>query len=172
MEVPTRPLIGTLGTTLNRDSVTHLPGGPWGGNMDVQEVCAGATVSFPVFVPGALLNVGDVHARQSDLEFSAVETYAEVTLRVSPRSSLKELVGPRILDADHIATVGFDEDPRQAFEIAARNLWMWLCQDFGLAGDDAYFLMGAGMEARCTRWLPGVNAAYVCKLDRQLLPSV
>lgn len=169
--VPARPMIGTLGTTLAGGSTTHLPGGAWGGNMDVQEVRAGAVVSLPVFVDGALLNVGDVHARQSDLEMSAVETRAEVTLRVAVRRSGRPLTGPRIVDATYLTTVGFDDSTALAMGQAVRSMHAWLVADHGLTAEQAYFLLGAAMEARCTRRLNGMNRAYVCKLERSLLPG-
>ena len=169
LEIPVRPLIGTLGTTLAEPGHTHLPGGPWGGNMDVQEVTTGATVSLPVFVPGALLNIGDVHARQSDLEFSAVETRGVVTLRVGIRRSDYLLTGPRIVDSTHISTVGFADATVDAFDVAAKSLHRWLVDDYAMSRERAYFLMGAAMQSRCTRRIAGMNRSYICKLERSLL---
>ena len=59
--------------------------GTFGGNMDVQEVAIGATVYLPVYVPEALLHIGDVHAMQGDGEINCgggIECRSEVRLKV------------------------------------------------------------------------------------------
>lgn len=169
--VPVAPMIGTLGTTLADEVRSHLPGGFYGGNMDVQEVRIGATVRLPVLVPGALLNVGDVHARQSDGEVSAVETASEVTLTISVEKDQPPLRGPRICDQHHLTTVGFGDEVRDAFRAAFTDLLQWLVDDYEYSQREAYLLLGATSEARCTRLLPPGNYAYVCKVSRALLRS-
>ena len=79
------PHIGTIATAPGRtvqDSVTSQ--GPWGGNMDVRDLGEGSTVYLSSFNDGGLLFVGDVHASQSDSEYTgiAVESIAEITLSV------------------------------------------------------------------------------------------
>ena len=63
-------MIGVLGTAPELEVFSNAWPGPHGGNMDVQEVCPGATVYLPVNVPGALLHIGDVHAIQGDGEIN------------------------------------------------------------------------------------------------------
>ena len=59
------------------------PPGPFGGNMDVRELCTGATLYLPVLNPGALFSAGDAHAAQGDGEvcINGIECPADVTLR-------------------------------------------------------------------------------------------
>lgn len=81
--VPLRPMIGRIGTAPADRSVPSVAPGPHGGNLDVREITTGATVYLPVFVPGALLSAGDVHAAMGDGEsmISGVEAMADLTLR-------------------------------------------------------------------------------------------
>ncbi len=67
--VTLRPFLGTIGLAAD------LPG--WqsgrtprhcGGNMDCKELVAGSRLFLPIAVPGALLSVGDGHARQGNGE--------------------------------------------------------------------------------------------------------
>ena len=59
------------------------PPGPFGGNMDVRELCAGATLYLPVFATDALFSTGDAHAAQGDGEvcINGIECPVDATLR-------------------------------------------------------------------------------------------
>ena len=56
-----------------------------GGNMDAKQMCAGASVRFPVFVEGALFSAGDAHFAQGDGEAcgTAIEMASTFTFRVN-----------------------------------------------------------------------------------------
>ena len=77
-------MIGCIGTAPNGDPPASVLPGRYGGNMDHKVIGVGTTVYLPVFVPGGLLYVGDVHACQGDGELSGVglEIGAEVTATV------------------------------------------------------------------------------------------
>ncbi len=169
VRIPVQPMIGTLGTTLADHVETHIPGGHYGGNMDVQEVTAGATVRLPVFVRGALLNVGDVHARQSDGELAAVETASEVTLTVRVEKRAKPLPGPRIMNRDYIMTVALNDVEKEAFGEALCHMLAWLVEAYRFTEREAYILLGAVAEGRCTRYLGNGNYTYICKVNKQYL---
>ena len=82
---PITPFIGTLGVAPDREVTTSLDGqGEWGGNLDIRDVAPGNRIFLPVFHPGALFYLGDVHASQGDTEFTgtAAETKATVRLRL------------------------------------------------------------------------------------------
>lgn len=81
--IPLKPMIGCLGTAPLESASTGIAG-RHGGNMDQTVVRSGASVLLPVFIDGALLYAGDVHAAQGDGEISGVglEIPAEVTLEV------------------------------------------------------------------------------------------
>jgi len=172
VQVPIEPMIGTLGTTLADAVVTHIYGGHYGGNMDVQEVGVGATVRLPVFVEGALLNVGDVHARQSDGELSAIEVASEVTMTVVVEKqglSGKPIAGPRLENDRYLMTVALHDVEKEAYEIAFRDLLDWLVEAYPFTRREAYILLGAVIEARCTRYLGNENYSFLCKIDKRYL---
>src|SRR6476620_4939012 len=68
--VPLRPFWGVIGVAPppSRGRVSSGPPDIFGGNMDNRDLVAGTTLYLPVFVPGALLSVGDGHAAQGDGE--------------------------------------------------------------------------------------------------------
>lgn len=84
LSLPVRPMVGCVGTAPAGEAVPTRLAGRHGGNMDQPVVAEGAQVWLPVWVPGALLSIGDVHAAQGDGELSgvALEIPAEVTVRV------------------------------------------------------------------------------------------
>lgn len=63
-----RPMIGVIGTAPKEGEVPCGTPGPHGGNMDTSVITAGSTVYLPVYVEGALLAMGDLHALMGDGE--------------------------------------------------------------------------------------------------------
>ncbi len=84
IEVPVAPMIGMIGVAPAEGSWNTMIAGPFGGNMDTNDVAAGATLYLPVYRPGGLLILGDVHAVMGDGEIGGqgLECAATVTLRV------------------------------------------------------------------------------------------
>ena len=84
LRIPLRPMIGVLGVAPPSGSWSTMDCGPYGGNMDTNDVAPGATVYLPVFQPGGLLVLGDCHAVMGDGEIGGqgLEVAATVTLRV------------------------------------------------------------------------------------------
>jgi amidase len=82
VKLKAKPMIGTIGVAPSKGTVPTGTLGRHGGNMDVKEMGAGATLYLPVFVEGALFAAGDLHAVQADGEVcvSAVEVLGEVLL--------------------------------------------------------------------------------------------
>jgi acetamidase/formamidase len=68
--IPLRPFFGSMGVAPAADAgrVSSNPPGRHAGNLDNRELVAGSTLYIPVFVPGALFEVGDGHAAQGDGE--------------------------------------------------------------------------------------------------------
>ena len=90
MEFAARPMLGCVGVAAGGDfGPSSAISGPYGGNMDYNEVVESATVVLPVFHPGALLFMGDGHALQGDGEPSGtgVETSMDVEFTVALRKA-------------------------------------------------------------------------------------
>jgi amidase len=107
IRVPLAPMIGVLGVAPAQGSWSTMACGPYGGNLDTNDIAPGATVLLPVFRPGGLFVLGDVHAVMGDGEIGGqgLEVAAEVSLRagVEPTPPSKALV---IIRSDDVMTVG------------------------------------------------------------------
>ncbi|MEO8039792.1 MAG: acetamidase/formamidase family protein [Betaproteobacteria bacterium] len=80
VRVPIRPHFGTMGLAPKEaDMVDSIPPSYTGGNIDNWRIGKGATLFYPVSVPGALLSVGDPHASQGDSELCGTAIECSLT---------------------------------------------------------------------------------------------
>ena len=82
---PIDPMIGVIGTAPSGEDVATGHAGDHGGNMDSRKIVKGSRVYFPVRVPGALLQMGDIHATMGDGEIcgTGVEIAGEILVRTT-----------------------------------------------------------------------------------------
>jgi acetamidase/formamidase len=147
--LPALPMIGTLGLALPEPGPHPLlPPSRHGGNMDIRQLGAGASVLLPVGVAGALLSLGDGHAAMGDGEIcgTGIETAARTVLEI-------ELVKDRPLTAPiletpaaarrsgaALVTTGIGPDLLTAAKDAARSLIDETVRRTGLSAVHAYIL--------------------------------
>jgi N-acyl-D-aspartate/D-glutamate deacylase len=153
VEVTTRPFFGSIGVAPPPDSgrVSSVPPGRHAGNMDLQDLVAGTTLYIPVWVEGALLEVGDGHAAQGDGEVNqtGLETSLEGRLQVLVHKD-RPLDWPRAETATHHILMGFDPDLEAATEIAIRETVELLMEKKGLSRGEAYSVVSMAVDLRIT----------------------
>jgi acetamidase/formamidase len=158
---PIMPFVGTLGVAPDREVTTSLDGqGEWGGNLDVRDVAPGNRVLLPVYHPGALFCLGDVHASQGDTEFTgtAAETQATVRLKLDVIKG-KRVPWMRIDKPRSIVSVYAFRPLEVAVETATVNLMDWLVADYRFTPTDAYCLVSTCPDFR-------INVYQMCKLGK------
>jgi acetamidase/formamidase len=148
MEFPASPMLGCVGVAAAGDfAPTSSPAGPYGGNLDYNEIREGTTVILPVYHPGALLFVGDGHALQADGEptGTGIETSMDVEFTVELRKKAN-LVGPRAETSEHIISIGsqpeFVSSTNRGLEMATSDMVNWLVADYKLEPWAAHLLIG------------------------------
>ena len=148
MEFPARPMLGCVGVAAAGDfSPNSGISGPYGGNMDYNEVVEGATVLLPVYHPGGLLFLGDGHALQADGEptGTGVETSMAVEFTVDVRKKAN-LSNPRLENSEYIISIGsqpeFVSPLDHTLKIATTDMVNWLVKDYGLEPWAAHLLIG------------------------------
>jgi acetamidase/formamidase len=173
LELPLAPMLGCFGVAPPRgQAISTATSGEHGGNMDYRGFAAGVTVYLPVFVPGALLHVGDGHAIQGDGEI--VGTGIEISMEVEFTVRLlkgKRIGWPRGENAEYIFAVGNARPLDQAVQHATTELLRWLEQDYGLDTVSASILLGQAVEYDLGNVY---DPAYtmVCKLRKSLLAAL
>ena len=112
--------------------VSSNPPGRHAGNLDNRELVAGSTLYIPVFVPGALFEVGDGHAAQGDGEVdqTAIETSLRGTLQLTVRKDMK-LTWPRAETATDYIAMATDPDLTVATKAAIQEMVDFLVADQG-----------------------------------------
>jgi amidase len=83
LSIPIKPMIGVIGVAPEGEGILNGTPGEHGGNMDCKEITAGSRVYLPVYVEGALLSAGDLHAVMGDGEvcICGAEVSGELVLR-------------------------------------------------------------------------------------------
>ena len=139
--------------------------------MDYKGFVAGVTVYFPVFVPGALLFLGDGHAVQGDGEI--VGTGIEVSFDVQFTVQLlkgKQIHWPRAENEEYLFTAGNARPLDQAMQHATTEMVRWLQEDYGLSARGTHLLLG-----QCAEYDVGnvFDPAYtmVCKIKKEYFCS-
>lgn len=143
LKLPYEPFIGTIGIAPEIEAISTLQPDYHGGNMDLPDVRPGAIIYFTVRSTGALLFVGDCHARQGDGELTgvAIEQPATVVLQVDLIKGWS-FANPRLETDDFIMTIGSARPMEDAARIAYRDLVRWMQADYGFDELEAYMLLG------------------------------
>ena len=148
MAVAPRPVVGQPGVTVPGVQAS-VPPGLYGGNMDVKDLRAGATLYLPVFHPGALFYTGDPHGVQGDGEVSS--TAIEQSLTGVFRFVLhkgKTISVPRAENATHYLLMGIDLDLDRAMRKAVLEVVDFLVKEKGLTRDKALSLTSIAVDFR------------------------
>jgi len=136
--VQVAPLIGCIATSPARETVFSKMQGVYGGNMDCNEMCAGATVILPVALPGAMLYFGDAKAIMGDGEIvQAPEVGTRITASVELRPKPAAMRWPRVETAYALTTVVSDTTLDRAVGRAFDELLSWVEHDCAISRVDA-----------------------------------
>ncbi len=156
--VPLRPFFGSIGVapapSLGR--VSSNPPSRHAGNLDNRELVAGTTLYIPVFVKGALLEIGDGHAAQGDGEVdqTAIETNLRGRVQLIVRKDMK-LEWPRAETPTHWITMGTDTSLVVATKTAIREMVKLLQEKKSLTEVQAYQAASMAADLRITELVDG-----------------
>ncbi|WP_405894330.1 acetamidase/formamidase family protein [Streptomyces sp. NBC_01527] len=172
VELPMDPMHGTVGVApANLEVRSALVPDAHGGNMDTPEMRAGVTCYLGVNVEGALLSLGDGHARQGEGETCGVAV--ECAMNTVVLVELLQGVAtpwPRIESDTHLISTGSARPLEDAFRISQLDLVQWLARDYGLSELDAYQLISQAGEAPLAN-VCDTNYTCVAKIRKNWLPA-
>lgn len=147
ISLPIRPMIGVIGVAPAAEDVPNTTPGPHGGNMDTRLITAGATLYLPVFVEGANLAMGDLHAVMADGEvvICGVEVPGEVTVKVDVIKGAALIGGPLpspVLEAgDSLYCIASAKDLDEAQTLALDHTLAFLKARLPLSTNEIGMLM-------------------------------
>ncbi|PWB16155.1 acetamidase [Acinetobacter sp. AM] len=152
---PLYPFMGIMGVAANTSEPVHsVPPALYGGNIDINELGAGATAYYPVQVKGALFYTGDSHFSQGDGEvaLTALEASARATLKFTLLKAGKdkipgqEIKQPLAENAEFWITPGLDADLDEAMKKSTREAIRFLHQEYGIDEAIAYAYLSAATD--------------------------
>jgi acetamidase/formamidase len=183
VRIPIRPHFGVMGLAPKEaDMVDSIPPSYTGGNMDNWRAGKGATMYYPVAVPGGLFSIGDSHASQGDSELcgTAIEMSLTGTFQLilhkknALMGSLAELNYPLLETQDEWVLHGFsyanylaELGPKAQQEIygkssidlalkdAFRKMRSFLMTTKGLSEDEAISLISVAVDFGVTQVVDG-----------------
>jgi acetamidase/formamidase len=171
IELPLRPMLGCVGVApRGKEAISTVTPGPWGGNMDYAHLNAGVKVMLPISEPGALLFLGDGHARQGEGEVAGTGLETSMDVEFSVDLIKQKAIGwPRVESATHIMVLGSARPLLEAFQHATSELQRWLQADYGFTERGAQTFMGQAAEYEVANV---VDPAFtvVAKIPKAVLP--
>ncbi len=144
LSAPYRPFHGTLGVAPAHGEVRlGVVPGDFGGNFDIPDLTAGATLYLRANVAGGQLYIGDGHYAQGDGEIAgtAIEGAFNTTLVVDRAAGDAAFDWPRLETDTHIGVIGSSRPADDAARIAVNGLIHWVALETGLALADALQLV-------------------------------
>lgn len=150
VEIPLKPFQGIMAVAPADDFVSPIeasaavglvntrPPGPFGGNMDLNDLSEGTSLYLPVFRPGAQFFTGDPHEVQGNGEVSgtALEQSNAITVQFIVHKG-GGLTGPRAETPTHYISMGIDVDHDEAMKKALKDALDFLVAEKGLSPADA-----------------------------------
>jgi acetamidase/formamidase len=182
--VPLRPFCGVMGVApAEHGEFRTRPPGIFGGNMDVRELCTGATLYLPVLNRGALFSAGDAHGAQGDGEvcINGIECPADVTIRFQVHKQ-RALPGPivespagRKLESDRAGgewiVVESSNDAAGAARAATSRMIDLLAEHWGFSPVHAYLLCSVAMNLRFSQVVNEPMFTVSAAIPKQILPT-
>jgi acetamidase/formamidase len=171
IELPLRPMLGCVGVApARKEAISTAAPGAFGGNMDYAGLNAGVKLMLPVNEPGALLFLGDGHARQGEGEVAGTGLETSLDVEFSVELVKKKAIGwPRLETDTHVMVLGSARPLLEAFQHATTELQRWLMADYGLTERGAQALMGQAAEYEIAN-VVDPNFTVVAKIRKAYLP--
>jgi amidase len=167
LRLPARPMVGVIGTAPAEGVVYTADPGPQGSNLDCNAIQVRARVHLPVWVEGALLGVGDVHASMGDGEVAGtgVEINGEVQIRVE--SLFCGSHGWPWIETDReVITTGHGSGVQDAINQAVARLVSLLGERHGLSRSDAFLVVSARGDVHVGQCCGGLDATAYASFPR------
>ncbi|HEX9797162.1 MAG TPA: acetamidase/formamidase family protein [Anaerolineales bacterium] len=182
IRLPFEPFFGTIGVAPKEPGrINTIPPRANAGNVDIRSLGPGATVWLPVFVPGALVAIGDCHSAQGDGEVcgTGVESPMRTAVRLSVRKDLAvrelqfETRGPlsKTDRAGYHATTAHGPDLMENAKNAVRHMIDWLVEHHDLTRSQAYVLCSTAGDLKISEIVDVPNWIVSFYMPRSIFSS-
>lgn len=166
------PMIGVIGTAPDGEPVGDGFPGNHGGNMDSKLIKKGARIYLPVRVPGALLQMGDLHATMGDAELcgTGIEIRGEIMVRTSVIKHF-ELNWPVTETATHWYVNACAHEFPEASRLASREMQRLISNAYGWDKTDTYLYLSVQSDLEINQACKPCAVEMVLRLGTPRLPQ-
>lgn len=142
VEFPMNKMIGVIGAANGDEGITTGTPGPHGGNMDNTTIAEGSVVYLPVYIEGALLSIGDMHASMGDGEVwgCGVEAGGEAHVTVEVVKDYPHVV-PMVETEEAYYSYGYGRTIDEATAMSNDHMIDFLMKEADLTYNQAGMLM-------------------------------
>jgi acetamidase/formamidase len=172
--IPLHPFYGSIGVAPAPEAgrVSSVPPGRHAGNLDNRELVAGSTLYIPIFVKGALFEIGDGHAAQGDGEVdqTAIETSLRGRLQLTVRKDMK-LTWPRAETATDYISMATDPDLAVATKGAIQEMIDFVAAERKLTKHQAYQLVSIAGNVAVTQLVDKPNLGVHVRLPKSIFQT-
>ena len=169
--IPLRPFFGSMGVAPAPEAgrVSSNPPGRHAGNLDNRQLVAGSTLYIPVFVRGALFEIGDGHVAQGDGEVdqTAIETSLRGRIQLTVRKDMK-LTWPRAETPTDYISMATDPDLLVATRTAIQEMVDFLVTAKHLTRQEAYQLVSIAGNVAITQLVDKPNVGVHVRLPKSI----
>lgn len=154
------PMIGVIGVAPAEGAIPCELPGAHGGNMDSKMIKKGSRVYLPVFVEGALLGMGDIHASMGDCELcgTGIEIAGDITVRVSLIKDFK-LAWPVTETKEKWYVNPCADDYEKALILGSKEMQRLLVNAYGWDKTDVFLYMSVQCDVEINQ------ATKPCPID-------
>lgn len=165
IKVPIRAFPGCIAVSPPKGfAPTTLTVGNYGGNLDIPSLQVGSCLYLPVFIEGAYLFIGDLHAAQGDGEIigGGIEVGGTVEFRVDV---IKKTVicTPAFEDDEYLGTIGTADALQPAIQAACAQMIRWLAERYNFDRWDAMNIVSQTSIVR-----PGNFQSAICQIPKSI----
>jgi acetamidase/formamidase len=169
--IPLRPFFGSMGVAPAPEAgrVSSNPPGRHAGNLDNRELVAGSTLYIPIFVRGALFEIGDGHVAQGDGEVdqTAIETSLRARVQLTVHKDMK-LTWPRAETATDYIAMATDPDLAVATKGAIQEMIDFVVTEKKLSRHEAYQLVSIAGNVAITQLVDKPNLGVHVRLPKSI----
>jgi len=172
IKVPVNPMIGVIGVAPAGEGIPCGTPDSHGGNMDNKKIVEGSTLYFPVFVEGAMLAMGDLHAAMGDGEVmvTGVETSGAVVVQVEVIKG-RSIDHPILETEDHYYTIASHKTLLEAVKISTAQMQKLVMEQLDLSFNEAGMLLSMAGNAEIAQVVdPLLTARF--GLSKEILPEI
>jgi acetamidase/formamidase len=171
--VDLHPFLGVIGVApAEEGDFSTTPPRYCGGNLDCKDLVQDSVLYLPVSVEGALLSVGDGHARQGDGEVSGTAIECPMTTEIELTVVADPVVTtPYAKTPTGRLTFGFDTNLDTAAAAALNAMLTWVEKLYAVTRTQALALASAVVDLRITQVANGVWGVHAVLADDALRPA-